>query len=395
VAAIRFGSDRVAARPDLLGRPRRIGLVTCDAARTAAHPDRPGRAQLLDAGLPIVRLFAPEHGLAVAAPDGAAVGDGVDPVTGLPVTSLYGPRLRPPPDTLAGLDLVVCDLPDLGVRCYTYAWTMTHVIDACAAAGVPVAVLDRPDPLGGRAADVEGPVLEPAFASFIGRHTIPLRHGLTIGELAVLWQRDRRPDADVRVVACAGWRREWLWPDLDLPFVPTSPAIRRYEAALFYAGLCVFEATNLSVARGTDLSFEAVGAPWLDAARLASRVADRRPPGVAVEPVRFTPGTGPYAGEACNGLRLHAIAPHAVRPVALGLALLADVARLHADAFAWAPYPTAANPAGTHHFERLLGTGRIRPVIEAAAGSVDAAVLADWTAAPRWAARHRAVVRYD
>src|SRR5690606_9085285 len=343
---VRFGVDRLAADARLVAGAKRLGLVTNDAARTAADASRLSRTALLDAGVPVVRLFSPEHGLNAAAPDGAGVAGGTDAVTGLPVVSLYGERMRPAPESLEGLDGVLVDLPDIGARCYTYAWTMTHVIDACAEAGLPVWILDRPNPLGGAPAGVEGPLLEQEHRSFVGRHAIPLRHGLTLGELARLWQRERRPAADVRVIACEGWRRDQLWPDTGLPFVPTSPAIRRFDAALLYPGLCLFEATNLSVGRGTDVSFEAVGAPWLDAAAVAARLAAREPPGVGVTTAVFTPATEPYAGQRCEAVRIAVRQPARVRPVALGIALLADVAAHHRGTFSWARYPTAANPTG-------------------------------------------------
>ncbi len=396
---MRFGADRLAAEPRLLTEalghaPARLALLTNDAVRLAGDPQRPTRLALLEAGLPIVRLFSPEHGLGASAADGAAVADARDPLTGLPVTSLYGDTLRPPAEALQQCDAVLSDLPDIGVRCYTYAWTLTHVIDACAAAGVPVIVLDRPNPLGGEPASTEGPMLELAFASFLGRLPIPLRHGLTQGELALLWQRERCAHADLRVIPCEGWARHQLWPDTGLPFVPTSPAIRRFEAALLYAGTCLFEATNLSIGRGTPLAFEAVGAPWLQAAPLAERLAERGLPGLAAEPTRFTPGTGPWAGEACQALRLVVGDPRRVRPVAAGLALLAEIAALHRAELRWATYPTAANPSGTGHLERLVGTAAVRAALEAAPGAIDDVVVAGWTDVAGWEARRRLVTRY-
>ncbi|HEY8469010.1 MAG TPA: DUF1343 domain-containing protein [Longimicrobiales bacterium] len=387
--------DRLAADARLVAGAKRLGLVTNDAARTAADAGRLSRTALLDAGVPIVRLFSPEHGLSAAAPDGAAAPGGTDPVTGLPVVSLYGERMQPAPESLEGLEGVLVDLPDIGARCYTYVWTMTHVVDACAEAGLPVWILDRPNPLGGALAAVEGPMLEPEHRSFIGRHTIPLRHGLTLGELARLWQRERCPAAAVRVIACEGWRREQLWPDTGLPFVATSPAIRRFDAALLYPGLCLFEATNLSVGRGTDSPFEVVGAPWLDAAAVAARLAARQPPGVVVTAGAFTPEADPYAGQRCEAVRITVQDPAHVRPVALGLALLADIAEHHRGVFAWARYPTAANPTGAGHLERLAGTGAIRRAIDAAPNDVDSAIIAAWTAAPGWAERWHAVRLYD
>ncbi len=396
---MRFGADRLVAEPRLLaealGRaPARLGLLTNDAVRLAADPEHRTRAALLAAGLPIVRLFSPEHGLGAAAPDGAAVADAADALTGLPVISLYGDSLQPPAEALADLDAVLCDLPDVGVRCYTYAWTLTHVIDACATAGVPIVVLDRPNPLSGALASVEGPLLEPAYASFLGRFPVPLRHALTLGELALLWRDEIRPDADVRVWRCDGWSRDRPWPETGLPFVPTSPAIRRFEAALLYAGTCLFEATTLSVARGTPLAFEAVGAPWLRATALVERLRRHRLPGLTPEPARFTPATGPWAGEACEALRLVVRDARRARPVAAGLVLLAEAAALHPGELKWATYPTAANPTGAGHLERLVGTGAVRTALERAPGEVDEAVVARWTMSPGWSSRWESVRLY-
>jgi uncharacterized protein YbbC (DUF1343 family) len=385
----------VAADPGLLGPVRRVGLTTNDAARSAADPGLASRAALLSAGVPLVRLFSPEHGLGVDAPDGASVGHGTDDITGRPTVSLYGDRFAPPLEVLASLDGVLFDLPDIGVRYYTYAWTLTHLIDACAEVGIPVWVLDRPNPLGGLLEHVEGPILDPDHASFVGRHTVPVRHSLTIGELALLWRRERRPDADVRVIPCTGWHRHQMWHRTGLPFVPTSPAIRSADAALLYAGLCLFEATALSVGRGTPLAFTAVGAPWLDAEALSERVAERRLPGIDTATARFVPATGPHAGEACEAVRIQVRNPGECRPVTMGLALLADIARLHPDQFAWRPYPTAANPSGQGHVERLLGTDRLPAVLANAPGDVTATDLARWTAAPGWEERWRPVLLYD
>jgi uncharacterized protein YbbC (DUF1343 family) len=388
---VAFGADRVAADPALLGPVRRVGLATSDAARTATDTDRSSRSALIAAGVPIVRLFSPEHGIRVDAPDGAAVRDGHDAETGLPVVSLYGDRFAPTPESLADLDAMLVDLPDLGVRFYTYAWTLTHIIDACADANLPVRVMDRPNPLGGALTTVEGPILDPIWASFIGRHTVPVRHGLTLGELAMLWQRERRPGADVRVITCTGWERDQLWPETGLPFVPTSPAIATFDAALLYAGLCLFEATNLSVARGSSLSFQAAGAPWLDTDAVLDRLAARSLPGIMPHHDRFTPGTPPHAGNPCEAIRFDVVQPPLVRPVAAALALLCDIAATHPNHFAWAPYPTAANPSGKHHLERLLGTGLPVATIGRAAGRVTDAMIRDWVAAPGWEPRWDAV----
>ncbi len=393
--SIRFGADRVAADPGLLGDARRLALLTNDAARCATDAQRRSRAALVAAGVPIVRLFSPEHGLHGSAPDGSAVSDGVDALTGLPVISVYGEQLSPTPAALADIDAVLFDVPDIGVRYYTYAWTLTHLIDVCADTRIPLWVLDRPNPLSGALATVEGPILDQTHASFLGRHSIPIRHALTLGELARLWRAERRPDADVRVIACQGWQREHLWPRTGLPFVATSPAITSFDAALLYAGTCLFEATNLSVGRGTALSFQLAGAPWFDADAVIDRFAARALPGVMPEPAEFTPTSGPHAKLACQGVRLFVLDPAQVRPVSAGLALLADIATVHAQRFQWASYPTAVNPAGTGHFERLVGSSDVRALLEQAPHTVDHTTLARWVATPGWAARWRSALIYE
>ena len=193
---MRFGLDRLCAEPSLAAGAKRVGLVTNDAARLASDPTRRSRDALRevlrDAGIALVRLFGPEHGLSGAAADGTPVPDEIDPLTGIPVVSLYGARMRPTPESLRDLDVVLVDMPDVGARFYTYTWTLYHVMAACAEASVPLIVLDRPNPLGGDLTAAEGPVLDMAYRSFIGEDTIPIRHQLTLGELARLWQRERR-----------------------------------------------------------------------------------------------------------------------------------------------------------------------------------------------------------
>ena len=396
--SLAFGADRLAADPTLHPRARRVALTTSDAARSARDAGLRTRALLLEAGIPIVRLFSPEHGLQARARDGESVRDARDPLTGLPVVSLYGERFAPDPESLRDLDAVLFDLPDVGARPYTFAWTLTHLIDACAAARIPLVVLDRPNPLGGALASVEGPLLEPAYCSFLGRHSLPLRHALTLGELARLWQRERRPAADVRVVPCGDWKRDLLWPAIGLPWTPPSPGLPTFDAALLYPGLVLFEGTNLSVGRGTSLSFQAVGAPWLDATAVIARMEERVLPGIALELAQFTPGTGPHAGTPCNAVAVYALDPAEVRPVSAGIALLADVAAVHPRELRWATYPTAANPTGEGHFERLAGTMSARIAVERAMTSPDAvtpAVLARLTASPGWAERWQAARIYQ
>jgi uncharacterized protein YbbC (DUF1343 family) len=331
----------------------RIGLVTNDAAKTTNGIS--SRRALLDSGFNLVRLFSPEHGIGASVADGEAVADGADPLTRLPVVSLYGEETRPSLESLADLDLILFDIPDVGVRFYTYIWTLSHVLEACAEARKPLWVLDRPNPIGGNLADAEGPILDETFVStFVGRWAMPIRYSLTIGELARLWNRERRIGADVRVVTMQGWRREMHWPDTGLRFVPTSPAIRDYQTALLYPGTCLLEGTNLSEGRGTKTPFRAIGAPWLDSESLAKNFNEFEPAIRATE-ISFVPTARKYERQACRGILIDVINPKSLRPVRFGLHLIATVIRMHPDTFSFAPYPTAANETGGGHFDRLAG----------------------------------------
>ena len=391
---VSFGVDRLIADPSLLGGAARVGLVTNDAARLASDAGRHARAALIAAGVPVVRLFGPEHGLTAIADDGAAVADGTDPLTRLPVVSLYGERMRPDAESLRDLDAVLFDIPDVGVRFYTYTWTLYHLLAACVHTGTRVVVLDRPNPLGGDLQSAAGPVLDIACRSFLGEDTIPIRHQLTLGELARLWQRDHFPKVRLDVLACDGWTRALRWPDTLLPWVPTSPAMPTFESAQLYAGTCLFEATNLSVGRGTDAPFQQIGAPWLNVDAVLADLARRVPKGVEFSKVVFVPATGPYSGEECRGIRIAVTLADALRPVALGLLLMAAIASTHRLRFQWARYPTAANPSGEGHFERLVGRRDIRRVFDKTPQDIDAEQVRAWTEIGDWVLRVEPVLVY-
>ncbi len=394
MSPILFGVDLIAADPTLLGGAPRVGLVTNDAARLAADHTCPARIALRDAGIPIVRLFGPEHGLSASAADGASVADSTDPLTGLPVVSLYGERMRAEVAVLRDLDVVLFDVPNVGARFYTYTWTLFDMMAACAEFGVPLVVLDRPNPLGGEFVRAEGPVLDLDCRSFIGEDAIPIRHQVTLGELALLWRREQFTSVRLDVIACSGLTRAMRWPDTGLPWVPTSPAMPSYESAQLYPGTCLFEATNLSVARGTGAPFQQVGAPWLKVDAVLADLARRVPKGVEFDEARFTPHSGPYAGEECRGVRISVTSPEALRPVALGLLLMAAIASTHRLRFHWARYPTAANPSGESHFERLIGRRGIRRHFDASPEHIDAALVRSWTGVGDWAARMEAALLY-
>ena len=306
---------------------RRIGLLA-----NAAAVDRAGVLTIdrfaRSPATRLVALFAPEHGIRGQAAPGAVVADTVDAATGLPIYSLYGPgRGAPTPTQLGAIDLLVVDLPDVGTRTWTYVTTMLRAMRAARAAGRPVVVLDRPDPIG---CAVQGPVLDTAYASAIGPLPVPLRHGMTLGELARFANGVLGIGAELHVVPVDGWRRcEWL-DRTGLPFVRPSPNLPDLEALAWYPGTVLFEATNLSTGRGTDAAFRQVGAPWLDAGRVARLM--RASYGLALDTVRFTPhepGDGKYADTLVRGLRF----PRADRargdPVRDALRLLAVIGRVH------------------------------------------------------------------
>ncbi len=306
---------------------KRVGLLT-NRAGVDAHGVSTVR-RLVAAGVRLVELFSPEHGFGEAAAPGATVADTVDATTGLPIYSLYGANRAPTPAELARLDVLLVDLQDVGARPFTYVSTTILAMRAAVAAGKRVVVLDRPDPIG---CAVQGPVLEPAYASFIGMLPVPLRHGMTLGELARFANARLGIHADLVVVPVAGWHRcEWL-DRAGLPWVPPSPNLPDLEAAAWYPGTVLFEATNLSVGRGTDAPFRQVGAPWLDGARVARALARRY--GVRVRPVRFTPrapGDGKYGGVPLGGVRFPR--PDRARgdPVRDALRLLITLRRLYPD----------------------------------------------------------------
>lgn len=360
---VRFGIDQWLAVPRSVAR--RFGLVTNDAARTARDVALRSRVALQQAGFRLVRLFAPEHGLGAMAADGTAIADGFDAVTGLPVVSLYGERMKPSRASFADLDAVLFDVPDIGARFYTYIWTLWHVLKACAEFGVPLLVLDRPNPLSGDLRVAEGPLLDTEkCSSFLGLASIPIRHSLTVGELAGLWNKEEQLGVNLQVIRCAGWQRGQHWPETNLPFVPTSPAIPVYESALLYPGFCLMEATNVSIGRGTNSPFQIVGAPWMNAEKLMGELNSLRLPGVLASPVDFVPEEKPCRGMHCQGVRLRVTDSRSFRPVKTGLHLLASLIRTHRAEFRWASYPTAANPTGIHHFERLIGQAGIRELLE-------------------------------
>ena len=278
---------------------RRIGLVT---NHTGVDSEGRSTIDLLHQakGVQLVALFSPEHG--IRGEVDRSVADGKDEKTGLPIYSLYGVRKRPTKEQLQGIDTLVYDIQDIGCRFYTYETTIGYILEAAAEHQLKVIVLDRPNPIGGSV--VEGPVLDPKLESFVGYHPLPLRHGLTVGELARLFNRERKINADLEVIPIEGWKRSDLFDKTNLLWINPSPNMRTLTAALLYPGVGLLETTNVSVGRGTDRPFEIFGAPWIDGRRLAAALASARLPGLRFVPVRFTPQSSTHAGKECGGVQI-------------------------------------------------------------------------------------------
>src|SRR5256885_6948239 len=277
----------------------RIGLVTNQTGRDAA-----GRLTIdvlfKAPGVKLTTLFSPEHGIRGLADE--KVSDTKDEQTGLPVYSLYGESRRPKPEQLKDLDALVYDIQDVGARFYTYIPTLGYVIEEAAKAKIPIFILDRPNPINGM--DVEGPVADSDKLSFTAYHTIPVRHGMTVGELARLYNDERKIGADIRVIKMENWRRAMWFDATNLTWINPSPNMRSLTEATLYPGICLLEPTNISVGRGTDTPFELIGAPWVDGKKLASYLNERKIAGVRFVPVRFTPKTSTFKNEECGGVNI-------------------------------------------------------------------------------------------
>ena len=335
-------------------RGKRVGLITNSSAIDRAGMsdiDRIAAAR----DLKLVALLAPEHGIRGDADAGATVGDERDARTGVPVHSLYKAEGRgPTPEMLADVDVLVYDLQEVGGRTWTYVSTMALSMKAAAKRGIPFVVLDRPNPIGGEI--VEGARLDPAFASFVGMYPIPARHGMTVGELAMLFNRQHGIGADLIVVKAADWRRSQWRDDTGLPWVNPSPNLRSLAALNNYPGTVYFEGTNLTEGRGTDRPFEQIGASWLRAPEIAEAMNALRLPGVRFEAVTMpvAPTAAKFAGETISGIRFVVTDRQAYRPVRTALLLIDTIKRRQPDRFAWGP-----------SIDRLTGSDKVRKAIDA------------------------------
>jgi len=356
-AAVQPGIESLLADSLHLVRGRRVGLITnhtgIDAEgvstidRLFRHPE-----------VHLVALFAPEHGIRGIVEAGERVDFTRDAETGLPIHSLYGATQRPTPAMLEEIDVLLFDILDIGTRYYTYIYTLGLAMEAAGEAGIPFVVLDRPNVIGGEL--VQGNVLDPAFSSFIGLYPLPIRHGMTPGELSRFYRDRLGISVELRVAPLRGWSRSMGFGDTGLPWLRPSPSMPSEESALHYPGTCLFEGTPFSVGRGTEHAFQQVGAPWIDTEAWKAALDARGFPGVRFERVRFTPeapGDGKFPEVEVPGIRLHVTDRNRYDPTAVGVAMVVEARRLSGGNWRWR----------ADHFDRLAGTDQLRLGIEAGA----------------------------
>lgn len=348
------GLDRVGLFKDVF-EGKRLGIITNHTAY-----DSNGRF-VVDVfksmpGVKVTALFSPEHGLWGTAPDAKKIDNQTHPVYNLPIYSLYGKTQKPTSDMLRDVDILVFDIQDIGARFYTYVYTMSLAMEAAAENGKTFVVLDRPNPING--ISVEGNILEPAQASFVGLYPIPVRHGMTAGELARMFDEQGWLSGSVKaklvVIPMEGWRRQMWYDQTGLHFIKTSPNMPDIETASIYPGLCLLEGTNVSEGRGTNMPFRQFGAPWIDSKLLAKRLNALNLPEMRFEPVRFTPTSSKYKGKECHGVRIIVSDRNQLEPYFSGIKIVNEICRMYPEQFEWR----------ASHFDRLCGTSKIRSAIK-------------------------------
>lgn len=352
-AAVRTGLDNVHSHASLFSG-KRVGIVTnhtaCD--RAGRHIVEVFRAM---PGVEVTALFGPEHGIYGLAEAGVKVADKKDDRFGIPVYSLYGKTAKPTTEMLKDVDVLVFDIQDVGARFYTYIHTMAYAMEAAAENNKPFVVLDRPNPINGLT--VQGNILEKDFATFVGLYPIPVRHGMTVGELAGMfnkqgWLRNGIM-ANLTVVPMKGWKRSMWYDRTGLKFIKPSPNIPNLNTAAVYPGLCLLEGTNISEGRGTNKPFLQFGAPWIDSKKLVRRLNGLKPDGMSFGPVSFTPTSSKHKGQLCCGAEIIITDRNAVEPYFAGIQIVETIYRMYPDKFQWRQ----------RHFDRLCGTASVREAI--------------------------------
>jgi uncharacterized protein YbbC (DUF1343 family) len=341
---VRTGLEQCITSPPAFIKNKRLGLL-CNQASTD-HRFRHSRDLFLEHfPAQLCCLFSPQHGFFSARQDNMIESDhSVDSVSGLPVYSLYGETRKPYAAMYADIDILLIDLMDVGTRVYTFIWTVVYCLQTAAETGVKVVILDRPNPIGGT---IEGNVLKTDWSSFVGLWPVPMRHGLTVGEMARLCNDEMEIGAELEVIPVQGWQRKMLFPDTGLPWVFPSPNMPTYATALVYPGQVIWEGTNISEGRGTTLPFELVGAPFLDFREVLQEIRKTEMPGCLFRPLAFEPTSGKWAGKTCRGFQLHVTDPALYMPYRTSLVLLQALFCLYPEVFSY------KDPPYEYEFQRL------------------------------------------
>lgn len=358
---VKLGLEKILGeRLDVL-KNLRVGLI-CNQASVNHQFEHAADLFQNNSDINLVKLFGPQHGIRGDVQDNMVeTSHVIDRRTGLPIYSLYSETREPTEEMLSGLDALVFDLQDVGCRVYTFIYTMANSMSACAKFGRKMFVLDRPNPIGGVA--VEGNTLEKGHESFVGQYPIPMRHGLTVGELAELFNREFGINCDLEIITMDGWERENFYDETDAPWVMPSPNIPAVETTIVFPATVYFEGTQISEGRGTTRPFEIVGAPYIDAQIFADALASHELAGVIFRPVNFLPTFQKHAGKTCGGVFVHITDRKSFAPVITGLAMVKTVFDLYPGEFKW------KNPPYEYVFDRnpfdvIAGTDKIRKLIE-------------------------------
>ena len=370
---VRLGSDLLLASSRLNGK--RVGVVCNHASLDRGFVHIVDRLAAAD-DLTLAAIFGPQHGFRSDVQDNMIeTPHAKDPGRRVPIYSLYSETREPTTEMLSGIDVLVIDLQDVGARIYTYIYTMANCMRACARLGIPVIVCDRPNPIGG--IDVEGARLAPGFESFVGQFPIPMRHGMTIGELARLFNDAFKIGAPLEVVAMEGWQRDMYADQTDLPWVMPSPNMPTLDTAIVYPGTVLFEGLMISEGRGTTRPFELVGAPWIEAERFARDMNALGLTGVHFRPAVFEPTFQKHAKQSCGGCQIHVTARHLFKPVLVGVALAGMFWRTNPSKFAWRqpPYKYEHDKVP---IDILAGSDQLREQIEADVPATE--IAAGWRA---------------
>lgn len=347
-----FNGIDVIDKYDNLLKGKNIGLITNP---TGVNKKLQSTIDILNEKYSLKALYSPEHGVRGDVQAGAKVDTYLDARTNLPVFSLYGSTKHLTSEMLDGIELVVMDIQDIGSRYYTYLYTMAYAMESCARFDIPFVLLDRVNPLGGEL--IDGNILDTTFESFVGNYPIPVRYGLTMGELAYLLNNEFSIGCDLKVVPIEGWNRSLYFDETDLSWINPSPNIPSVDTAIIYNGTCLFEGTNVSEGRGTTKPFNQFGAPWIDAYELCIVMNNKKHEGVIFRPAYFTPMFSKHQGSLCGGAQIHITDRNKVKAFEIGISLIYTIMDLYDDHFTFLP---PYNENGHHFFDHLAGTDKIR-----------------------------------